>query len=138
LPVAKQNFQLLVCQKFGCPPSEYEEKVFRKCLYWHARLLAPVVRRVTPDFFMEDFKFIRYLGDSTGLREINADLMNYRDANLGNPSFWRTGLKIRVSGRKASKLAQLLFVAEREAKIQAIDDAPSPSGAQRQGSNRNA
>jgi hypothetical protein len=136
--VAKLNFQLLLCQHFNCPPSDYEEEVFRRCLYWHARLLAPLVRRVMPDFFMEDFKFIRYLGDSTGLREVNADLMNYRDANLGNPNFWRTGLKIRVSGRKASRLAQLLFAAERDLNSHPIDGTASLSDGQRRGSNRTA
>jgi hypothetical protein len=64
--VARQNFQVLVCQRFHCPTSEYEERVFRKCLYWHARLLAPVVRRLKSDFFTEDFKFIRYLGGIFG------------------------------------------------------------------------
>lgn len=115
--MARQKFQLLVCQRFNCPTSEYEEGVFRKCLYWHARLLAPVVRRLKPDFFTVDFEFIRYLGESTGLREAGADLLNFRDANLGKSSFWRTGLKIRVSGRKASRLAQQLFAADREANL---------------------
>jgi len=115
--VAKQNFQLLVCQRFSCPTSEYEERVFRKCLYWHARLLAPVVRRLMPDFFGEDFKFIRHLGASTGLRETRVDLLNFRDTNLGKPSFWRTGLRIRVSGRKARRLAQRLFAAQKEANL---------------------
>ena len=113
--MARQELRLLVCQRFNCPTSEYEERVFRKCLYWHARLLAPVVRRLNPGFFAEDFKFIRYLGASTGLREVITDLMNFRDANLGQASFWRTTLKIRVSGRKASRLAQQLFAAEKDA-----------------------
>ena len=77
-----------------------------------------MARRLSPDFFKEDFKFIRYLGDSTGLREVGVDLLNYRAANLGKPSFWRTGLKIRVSGRKASRLAQQLFATEKQ------DDSP--------------
>jgi len=115
--VVKQNFQLLACQRFNCPPSEYEERVFRRCLYWHARLLAPVGRRLKPDFFVEDLKFIRYLGQSTGFREVGVDLLNFRAANLGKPSLWRTGLKIRVSGRKASRLAQQLFAAEREVNL---------------------
>lgn len=116
-PVARQEFQLLVCQRFNCPTSEYEDRVFRECLYWHARLLAPVVRRLKPEFFAEDFKFIRYLGASTGLREVGADLMNFRDANSGESSFWRTVLKIRVSGRKAGRFAQQLFAADREANL---------------------
>ncbi|MCX6930173.1 MAG: hypothetical protein NT154_44235 [Verrucomicrobia bacterium] len=112
--MAKQKFKLLVCQRFNYPPSEYEERVFRKCLYWQGRLLASVVRKLKPDFFVQDFRFIRYLGESTGLREVGVDLLNFRAANIGKPSFWRTGLKIRVSGRKASKLAQELFTAEKE------------------------
>jgi hypothetical protein len=91
--------------------------MFRKCLYWHARWLAPLVRRLKPDFFAEDFKFIRYLGSSIGLREAGADLLNFRDANLGKPSFWRTTLKICVSGRKAGRLAQQLCAADREANL---------------------
>ena len=107
--MAEPQFQSLFCQRFNCAPSDYEVKAFRKCLYWHARFLAPVVRGLMPDFFAEDFKFIRHLGDSTSLREAVVDLLNFRDANKSNPSFWRTGLKIRVSGRKASSLAHELF-----------------------------
>ncbi len=71
-----------------------------------------MVRRLSPDFFSEDFKFIRYLGESTGLREVGADLLSFRDANVGKPNFWRTTLKIRVSGRKAGRLARRLFVGQ--------------------------
>ena len=115
--MASQQFQSLFCQRFQCPASEYEARAFKKCLYWHARLLAPVMRMLNRDFFTEDFKFIRYLGESTSLRETTADLMNFRDANLGEPRFWRTALKIRVSGRKASRLAQQPFAADREANL---------------------
>ena len=113
----RQEFQLLVCQWFNCPTSQYEERVFEECLYWHARLLAPVVRRLRPDFFAEDFKFIGYLGTSTGLREVSVDVANFRDANAGEQSFWRSTLRLRVSGRKASRLAQQLFAAGREANL---------------------
>jgi hypothetical protein len=115
--VAKQTFQLLACQWFNCPAPEYEERVFRECLYGHARWLAPVLRRLKPDFFVEDFKFIRYLGASTGLREVGEDLRNFRHANWGKLGLWRTILKIRVSGRKASSLAQQLFAADKEADL---------------------
>jgi len=108
---------MLFCQRFQCPASEFEARAFKKCLYWHARLLAPMMRRLKPDFFAEDFKFIGYLGASTGLREIDVDLMNFRDVNLGRPSSWRTTLKLRVSGRKAGRLAHELFAADSEANL---------------------
>jgi len=115
--VARKEFQLLICQRFNCSASEYEEKVFRECLYWHARLLSRVLRLLKPSFFAEDFKFINYLGASTGFREVSADLKNFRDANAAESSFWRATLRIRVSGRKVSRLAQQLFAADREANL---------------------
>ena len=111
--MATQHFQFLFCQRFRCPPSAYEARAFRKCLYWHAKLLAPVLRRLKPDFFAQDFKFIRHLGESTDLREVTVDVLNFRDVNLSRSTFWRSGWKIRVSGRKASRLARELFRAER-------------------------
>lgn len=105
-----QQFQALFCEQFGCLPSEYEERAFRHCLYAHARFLAPSLRGLNPDFFSQDFAFIRYLGEATGMREARAQAADFQDANRAKPSFLRTGLRIRVSGRKAGRLAQRLFV----------------------------
>jgi hypothetical protein len=62
-----------------------------------------------PDFFAEDLKFIRNLGAVTGLREAGAEAQDFHQVNRARPSFFRTGLRIRVSGRKATRLAQVLF-----------------------------
>src|SRR6266853_1154354 len=107
------HFQNLFCQRFNCPPSANEERALKKCLYWHARVLAPLVRKLNPDLFAEDFKFIRYLGAATDLREVSVDVLNFRDVNRGNPSFLRISLRIRVSGRKATQLAHQLFTEAR-------------------------
>ncbi len=119
-------FKSLFCERFGCSATQYEERAFRKCLYLHARFLAPFIRTIIPNFFREDLKspfirtiipnffredlkFIRYLGDSSGVREAKADLLEYNDLNRGQPRFLRTGLKVRVSGRKATRLVYQLF-----------------------------
>ena len=108
-PVPAQQFQSLFCERFGCPPSEYEERAFKQCLYSHAKLLAPVPRKLKPDFFAADFKFIRYLGEVSGSCEAKANAADFQDANFAGRSFWRTTLRIRVSGRKAARLARRLF-----------------------------
>lgn len=107
--MARLPFKSLFCEKFRFPPAEYDERAFQKCLYWHARFLAPVIRKISRDFFLEDFKFIRYLGDSVGVRDAMVDIRNYSDVNRRNGEFIRTGLKIRVSGQKASRLVHYLF-----------------------------
>ena len=120
----RQQLQALFCQRFGCPPSEYEERAFKRCLYWHARLLAPLVRLVAPDFFAEDFKFMHYLGAAIDLKDAKVDALNFQAANRGNPTFWRTGCKLRVSGRKASRLARTLF--SNRQKHETRKEPPSP------------
>jgi hypothetical protein len=116
--VPERQLKELFCERFDCPPSEYEERAFRKCLYLHARPLAPLIRLISPNFFAEDFKFMRYLGDSTSLREVRVDRMNFHDANRSNPKFLRTALRIRVSGRKATRLAQRLYAEMRASSAQ--------------------
>ena len=120
--VPKRAFKILFCERFRCPPSDYEQRVFRKCLYPHARLLAPLIRLLNPNFFTDDFKFVHYLGEATGTREVNAEMLAFQDTNRGKPSFTRTGLRIRVSGRKAAALAQRLLTEARRKP----DSAPNP------------
>jgi hypothetical protein len=111
--MARLPFKSLFCQRFGCSPEEYEERAFRKCLYRHARFLAPLIRMVSPGFFVHDLKFIRYLGESVGVREVGVDLAEFGDLNRGRSRFLRTGLRICVSARKAGQLAyQLIREAE--------------------------
>src|SRR5580658_444359 len=107
--MASVPFKSLFCEKFGCSPEDYEERAFRKFLYWHARPLAPVVRAIKPNYFLEDFQFIRYLGDAVDVRQARVDAQDYKDSERHHWRLLHTGLKIRVSHRKARRLAfQLL------------------------------
>ena len=67
------------------------------------------MRKLKPEFFAEDFKFIGYLGETEHFPEAKANAADFREANAARPSFYRTGLRIRVSGMKATKLAHQLF-----------------------------
>jgi hypothetical protein len=107
--VPEQSFRTLFCEQFGCPPEEFEERVLQECLYPRARLVAPLVRRVWPDFFEEDLKLIKYLGRAKSVKEAIAELRDFRDANKVSGGFLRTRLKIRVSGRNATRLALEIF-----------------------------
>jgi hypothetical protein len=107
--VPARQFHSVFCARFSCPPSEYEERAFQQYLYSHAKLLAPVLRKLKPSLFAEDFKFIRYLGEASDSREVKACAADFQDANFARRSIWRNTLRIRVSGRKAGRLAQRLI-----------------------------
>ena len=107
--VSSSQLQVLFCQRFHCDKAEFEERAFRKCLYWHARLLAPLLRWLRPGFFDKDMKFIRYLGAATDWAEAKVDINNFSLVNIGRPTLGRKDLRLRVSGRKASRLARELL-----------------------------
>jgi hypothetical protein len=107
--VGKHTFRALFCERLHCLPSDYEERVFRACLYRHAKLVAPVLRKMKPDLFTRDFKFIGYLGETTEPIQAIECALDYQDANFAARSFLRTVCRIRVSGRKAVALARQLF-----------------------------
>lgn len=110
--MVRQELKALFCEHFSCLPADYEDRAFRQWLYWHARFIAPVLRKLSPGFFAEDFKFVRYLGVATGWRDAHNELLSFQDVNRAKPSLRRTGLKIRVSEQKAAKLAKQLFSEE--------------------------
>jgi len=107
--MSAHQFDVRFCRQFDCPRAQYEERAFKELLYWQARPLVSIIRRFNPSYFDQDFKFIRYLAEATDFREAEASVADFRDANVANPSFWRTRCKIRVSGRKAGRLVRLLF-----------------------------
>ena len=107
--MAGQPFEDLFCRHFDCACLHYEERAFRELLYGHAKLVAPLVRKISPDFFVEDFTFVHDLGEATDLREAMACVADFQIANITSRRFLRTALKIRVSGGKATRLAQQLF-----------------------------
>ena len=102
-------FKSSFCERFGCAPEDYQERAFREFLFWHARFLAPLIRAIKPDFFGEDFEFIRCLGDAVDARQAKVDVLDFKDLSFKRWRLLHSGLKIRVSHRKARRIAfQLL------------------------------
>ena len=99
----------LYCERFHCPPEEFEKRAFRSCLYWRARLLAPLIRKFWPDFFNPDFELIRYLGKTPGRRDAVNEMAAYMEFIRTNGGFARKFLRFRISARKSSKLVEQLF-----------------------------
>jgi hypothetical protein len=77
-------------------------------LYPHARLLAPILRSFKPDFLSEDLKFIRFLGESEGFQEAQDCVADFRGTTRASRNILWRWCRIRVSGRKAGKLARRL------------------------------
>ena len=99
----------LFCERYHCAPAEFEERAFRTCLYWRARLLAPLLRKIQPGYFDRDFALIRYLAKTPGRRDAINELAAFMEANEARGGFARKFLRIRISARKASELIGRVF-----------------------------
>jgi len=104
-----QQLKALFCKRFNCSPEGYAELAFRKCLYGHAKPLVGILRAWNAGFFFEDIKFIEALGVAVDPKEVRADAANFRDVNRHSGGFLRTTWRLRVSGRKAMRMARELF-----------------------------
>ena len=116
----------LFCERYHCPPAEFEERAFRICLYWPARLLAPFLRKIRPGYFDRDFALIRYLAKTPGRRDAINELAAFMEANDARGGFARKFLRIRISARKASELIGLVFGRHAERHDSAVD-TPTPT-----------
>jgi hypothetical protein len=106
-----RDLRALFCERFRCPPAKYEKRALRKCLYLHARIIAPVLRWLNPRWFERDLVFIDYFGKARNWREVAAEVAALRYQDATKPRFSRNTLRLRISGRKANKLAAKLFPA---------------------------
>ena len=67
--------------------------------------VALVLRRLSPAFFREDLQLIQQIGMDKDLEEVDATLSDFQYVNRARRHWLRTGLKVRLSGRKVRELA---------------------------------
>ena len=101
----RQAFVTTFCQQHGLTPVQFNDVVFRKALFPHARLLAPVILKIAPRYFEPDFDFVRNVGEMRRLRDYHAEA----DAFFSHPNnrgFLRLALRLRISVTRLSDLME--------------------------------
>ncbi|HYE31716.1 MAG TPA: hypothetical protein VEH27_09825 [Methylomirabilota bacterium] len=99
------NFKKAVCTHYGCSDEQYEERLFWKALYWHAKLPARLFWGKRDSFFKEDLELLRELAPVTDNEVFRAELNRYHGRNRRRHGPWiRQAFGIRVSGRKLLKI----------------------------------
>ena len=112
--MVKKELKVLFCERFNCVAEDYEKRMFRRCLYWHARWMIPIARRSNAKYFDEDFNLVRELGYVIDFRQATFEIRAYQIANRQKKNILRNILRIRVSGMKAADLAKKLFSQEQK------------------------
>jgi hypothetical protein len=108
-PTWPSSVQAAFCKHFGCAPEQFTRRAFRHCVYWHARLLAPVIGLLRPSFFGPDLDFIARVGQTGSWAEFTGELHDFNYTNRHGRAGPRGSLRLRVSGRRVRRLAAELF-----------------------------
>jgi hypothetical protein len=106
--MAGRPFKTLFCDRFDCAPDRFAETVFRRCLYRHAVPLALFMGRLQAALFAEDRRAIEQFGIATELNQVRAIIKDLAYVNRLNRHWLRTGLSVRLSGRRLYALAEQL------------------------------
>lgn len=105
LTTTSLDFRSAFCAQAHCADAAFEQTLFRRALYWHARPLVWLIRRLEPEFFGEDVGFIRWLGGARSLAEAEEDIYRFGHDNQVRRRWLRTGLRLHLSPRRLQRLA---------------------------------
>jgi len=107
--VGPASFKLRFCERYRCSEAHFERCAFKKLLYPRAKLIAPLLLLVAPKLFAVDLEFIRNLAEAADSETAANHAVGFQYVNHHRRSLLRTKLRLRVSGQRATKLADELF-----------------------------
>jgi len=101
-------FKAIYCERYACDPDRFSATVFRRCLYRHALPVALLRGGLRAQLFAEDRRAIEQFGIAHTLEQVRSTLEDLAYVNRTHRHWLRTGLNIRISGRRLYALAERL------------------------------
>ncbi len=98
------TFRERYCRQWGLRPDEFEEHLFRRALYLHARLLRPLLE-LADGYFGPDREFLRAVGDLRSRRLFHGEAAEYH-ALSDRRRVLRRWLRLRVSAERTRVLME--------------------------------
>ncbi len=103
--MTEKTFSELYCIQQNIELEEFEIVVLKRGLYPHARLVAPLVKMLWPDYFAADLDFVRSVGRLRRFRDYfhESEEFAHHPANTGT---LRLMLNVRVSSRTIRRMVK--------------------------------
>lgn len=100
------TFREIYCEKHQCSPEQFGRRIFWRCLYPHARPLAPLFLLLNYEYFAADRALISCVADAVTMKRVRDEVRDYFwDSN--NRGWLRRTVNIRLSGQRLKNLARL-------------------------------
>lgn len=120
----RTTFLRSFCRHYGCPPEEFEQRVFWLCIRPEAGALARLLWGVNRALFQPDIELIRAVQHHTNTDDVVFEISDsrYRRPARGLLRGW---LRVRLSGQRLANLAQTLLAASTAAADSNLRQCPS-------------
>jgi hypothetical protein len=100
------TFQEIYCRRHKLAPGDYERRLVRDGLYWHARLLRWALRLWGGrEYFLADREFVRHVGELTEWRGFGPEADEFH-RHHHNGRYARRVLRLRVSAGRLGRLVR--------------------------------
>ena len=107
-----REFKDLFCAYTNSPREKFEQILFKRSLYPHARLVAPILMRLKPGLFVEDFAVIQELANVDCPGVFQMEVSRFYGRNVRDRSLLRKWMLIRLSGKRLLKWKSKCFSEE--------------------------
>jgi hypothetical protein len=107
------NFKTAFCARFEYPQENFEQRVFWNAMHPEAKPLAWLIRWLRPNFFASDLDCIRSIATAESKGEVRAIINSLQYDPSFKKGFFRGSLRIRISGRRLTRLAARVLGGER-------------------------
>ena len=121
-----KTFRDLFCEHFACPPEEFEQRVFWRCLHRRTLPLAALIYFLNRDFFKRDFDTIRQLGVSRRPGEFQKEVEDYYFGMRSYGNLLQQSFRVRISGQRLMRLERIVRHATADSADSAASPAPPP------------
>jgi len=107
------NFKTAYCARFEYPHDNFEKRVFWKALHPETKPIALLINCVWPGFFRSDLDCIRSVATAETKQEVRAIVNSLQYDPAFKRGFIRGFLRVRISGRRLTRLAARVLAGER-------------------------
>jgi hypothetical protein len=107
------NFKTAFCERFEHPHEHFENRVFWNAIHPEMKPVALLIRWLRPSFFASDMDCIRSIATAESKQEVRAIVASLQYDPAFNRGFIRGVLRIRISGRRLTRLAARVLAGER-------------------------
>lgn len=117
----ENSFGARFCEQRKIDPKDFDAAVLRETMYFHSRLLAPLIQSIWPRHFVADYDFIHGVSQVRRFREFFTEAEDYAH-HPENQGFLRVSLNLRISSRRMRRLVREVLHPNMAASDHAEDD----------------